>query len=142
MLKQSLAMYDAYTEQIAICDAEIERQFTAIKPRWDAPDELPKLPPVKPGSKTKNKPAESTRTELFRITGVDLVAVDGISASLAQTLLTEIGTDMSQWPTVKHFASWLGLAPHNDISGGKVLRSRTLKTDNRAGQLSAKPPLP
>jgi transposase len=48
--------------------------------------------------------------------------------------LSEIGTDMSKWPTVKHFASWLGLAPHNDISGGRVLRSRTLPTSNRAGQ--------
>lgn len=134
VLQQSLAMYDAYSEQIAACDAQIERQFAAIKPRWDAPDELPPLPPVKSGSKTKNKPAASTRTELFRITGVDLVAVDGISASLAQTILTEIGTDMSKFPTVKHFASWLGLAPHNDISGGKVLRSHTLPTHNRAGQ--------
>ena len=134
VLQQSLHMYDVYTEQIACCDAEIEHQFAVVKPRWDAPDKLPKLPPVKPGSKTKNKPAESTRLELFRIIGVDLVAVDGISTSLAQTLLTEVGTDMSQWPSVKHYASWLGLAPHNDISGGKVLRSRTLKTDNRAGQ--------
>jgi hypothetical protein len=41
---------------------------------------------------------------------------------------------MSKWPTEKHFASWLGLAPHNDISGGRVLRSRTLPTNNRAGQ--------
>jgi hypothetical protein len=135
VLQQSLAMYDAYTQQLAACDAEIERQFTALKPRWDAPDQLPKLPPAKPGSKTKNKPADSTRTELFRLTGVDLVAVDGFSASMAQSLLTEIGTDMSKFPTYKHFASWLGLAPHNDISGGKVLRSRTLKTHNRAGQL-------
>jgi len=62
------------------------------------------------------------------------VAVPGISASLAQTILSEIGTDMSKWPTSHHFASWLGLAPHNDISGSKVLRSRTLPTDNRAGQ--------
>ncbi|ACL26144.1 IS110 family RNA-guided transposase [Chloroflexus aggregans] len=50
-------------------------------------------------SKTKNKPADSTRAELFRITGVDLVAVDGISASLAQTILSEIGTDMSRFPS-------------------------------------------
>jgi transposase len=134
VLTQSLAMYDAYTAQISACDTEIERQFAAIKPRWDVPDELPQLPPVKSGSKTKNKPAASTRQELFRITGVDLVAVDGLSASLAQTILTEIGTDMSKFPTVKHFAAWLGLAPHNDISGGKVLRSHTLPTHNRAGQ--------
>ncbi len=134
VLGQSLAMYDAYTEQIAACDAQIERQFRAVKPRWDAPDILPELPSVKPHSKTKNKPAPSTRLELFRITGVDLIAVDGLSASLTQTILSEVGTDMSQWPSLKNFASWLGLAPHNDISGGKVLRSRTLKTDNRAGQ--------
>jgi hypothetical protein len=134
VLGQSLAMYDAYTEQIAACDTEVQRQFRAVKPRWDAPDILPELPSVKPHSKTKNKPAPSTRLELFRITGVDLIAVDGLSASLTQTILSEIGTDMSQWPSVKNFASWLGLAPHNDISGGKVLRSRTLKTDNRAGQ--------
>jgi transposase len=133
-LKQSLELFDFFTTQLATCDAEIERHFAVVKPRWDAPVNLPPLPPVKPNSKSKNKPADNTRQELFRITGVDLVAVDGLSASLAQTILTEIGTDMSRWPSVKHFASWLGLAPHNDISGGKVLRSYTLKTDNRAGQ--------
>jgi len=41
---------------------------------------------------------------------------------------------MSKFPTVKHFGSWLGLAPHTDISGGKVLRSRTRKVVNRAAQ--------
>jgi len=133
-LKQSLDLFDFFTTQITACDAQIERQFSAIKPRWDAPDDLPSLPPVKSGSKTKNKPAESTRQELFRIVGVDLVAVTGLSASLTQTIVTEIGTDMSKWSSVKHYASWLGLAPHNHISGGKILRSRTLKTGNRAGQ--------
>jgi hypothetical protein len=133
-LQQSLAVFDFFTTQINACDTQIERQFSTIKPRWDAPDELPQLPPAKPTSRTKNKPAPSTRQQLFRIVGVDLVAVTGLSASLTQTILTEIGTDMSKWPSVKHYASWLGLAPHNDISGGKVLRSRTLKTGNRAGQ--------
>jgi transposase len=134
VLQQSLAIFDFYTAQIEACNAEVERQFSAIKPRWDGADDPPDLPPVKPGSRTKNKPAESTRRELYRITGVDLVAVHGISAALAQVIFSEIGTDMSKWPNEKHFASWLGLAPHNAISGGKVLRSRTLKTHNRAGQ--------
>ena len=53
---------------------------------------------------------------------MDLVAVHGISDSIAQTILAEIGTDMSKWPDDKHFCSWLGLAPKNDISGGKVLK--------------------
>ena len=42
---------------------------------------------------------------------------------------------MSKFKSEKHFCSWLGLAPHNDISGGKVLRSHTLKTHNRAAHL-------
>jgi hypothetical protein len=53
---------------------------------------------------------------------------------LVLTIVSEVGTDMTKWPTVKHFASWLGLAPRNDISGGKVLRSCTLKNVNRATQ--------
>jgi hypothetical protein len=75
----------------------------------------------------------ATRVHLKRIAGVDLVAVDGISASLAQMILAEAGSDMSQFPNEKHFCSWLSLAPKNDISG-KILKSRTLKSRNRAGQ--------
>ena len=65
---------------------------------------------------------------------MDLGAVTGISASIAQTILAEIGTDMRKFPTVKHCCSWLGLAPRHDISGGKVWRSRTLKVVNPATQ--------
>ena len=133
-LRQSLELYDFYTQQVTACDAEIEKQFAAMKPRWAGPEEPPDVPRVKPGSKSKNQPKLNVRREIIRLTGVDLVAVEGISASLAQTILSETGTDMSKWPSDKHFGSWLGLAPHNDISGGKVLRSRTLKTHNRAGQ--------
>jgi transposase len=129
-----LELVDFYTQQLADCDAELERRFAAVKPRWDAPAELPKLPKVKPDSRSKNQPAYNARAELFRITGVDLVALKGISASLAQTIISEVGTDMSRFPTEKHFCSWLGLTPHHEISGGKVLRNHTLKTDNRAGQ--------
>jgi len=95
---------------------------------------LPSLPKAKPGSRSKNQPAYPARAELYRITGVDLVAVEGISASLAQTIISEVGTDMSRFPSEKHFCSWLGLTPHHEISGGKILRNHTLKTDNRAGQ--------
>ncbi|MBU0512037.1 MAG: transposase, partial [Chloroflexi bacterium] len=51
-----------------------------------------------------------------------------------QQIISETGTDMSKFPTVKHFTSWLTLAPHNDISGGKVLSSKTQKSKNRAAQ--------
>jgi len=49
-----------------------------------------------------------------------------------QTILTEIGVDMSHWRTDKHFTSWLSLCPNREISGGRVLRSKTKRTSNRA----------
>lgn len=132
-LKQAVALYDAYTQQIQECDQELERKFSALKPVHDDP-----LPPLdttdKRNTHSKNAPAYDGRTLLYQLLGVDLVAVDGLNEATVQIIITEIGTDMSCWKNEKHFCSWLGLAPHNDISGGKVLRSRTLKTHNRAGQ--------
>jgi len=132
-LKQAVALYDAYNEQIRECDVEIEHQFSVIKPTHD--DDLP---PLHSGDKmnthSKNGPSYDARTLLYRMLGVDLVAITGLNASTVQTVISEIGTDMTRWPSVKHFSSWLQLAPHNDISGGKVLRSRILKAHNRAGQ--------
>jgi transposase len=133
-LTQALALFDFYTQQVAACDAELERRYAAMKPRWDGPDELPDVPPVKKDSRSKNQPAFNVRAHLLRLTGVDLVGVMGLSASTAQTILSEIGTDMSRWLSEKHFASWLGLAPHHEISGGKILRNSTLKVKNRAAQ--------
>lgn len=131
-LKQALALYDFYSAQIAACDTEIEQQFANLKP---VDDDLPPLPPTqKPDSHSKNGPSYDARAQLYRITGVDLVAISGLNESTVQTIIAEIGTDLSHFPTEKHFCSWLGLAPHNDISGGKRLRSRTLPTQNRAGQ--------
>jgi transposase len=65
---------------------------------------------------------------------VDLSVVAGFGVSLAQTVIMEVGTDMSKFPNEKHFCSWLGLAPKHEISGAKVLKNKTLKTKNRAGQ--------
>ena len=131
-LQQALALYDFYTEQLAACDTEIERQFANLKP---ISDDLPPLPPsAKRDSHSKNGPSYDARSYLYRLTGVDLVAISGLNESTVQTIISEVGTDLKAFPTEKHFCSWLGLAPHNDISGGKRLRSRTLKTNNRAGQ--------
>lgn len=131
-LKQALALYDFYTTQVVECDAEIERQFANMKPITD--EELPPLgPDPKPNTHSKNAPSYDARSCLYRLTGVDLVAISGLNESTVQTIISEVGLDMERWPSEKHFCSWLGLAPHNDISGGKTLRSRTLKVRNRAG---------
>lgn len=135
VLKQSMAMYDFYTEQIRACDDEIERLYGLTRPDWEASDVEP-FSRRKKNSHSKNLPlhAEEIRQHLKRISGVDLSVVDGFGVSLAQTVIMEVGTDMSKFPDEKHFCSWLGLAPKHEISGGKVLKNNTLKTKNRAGQ--------
>ncbi len=134
VLTQSLARFDFYSAQIQLCDEAIERTYSRIRPDWGELD-AEALPARKPHSHSQNAPPEvQVRAHLKRISGVDLVAVHGISVSRAPIIIAEIGTDMSRFPTDKDFCSWLGLAPHHDISGGKVLRSRTLKTHKRAGQ--------
>ena len=134
ILQQNLQLYDFYTAQLVACDSEMERCYQAMESRHEKDAPLPDLLPVKPGSRSKNEPNFNVRAQLARIVGVDLVGVMGLSASSAQTIITEIGTDMTRFPTVKHFCAWLGLAPRNDISGGKVLRSRTMKVHSRANQ--------
>ena len=56
VVKQSLEVYDFYTRQVAECDAEIERKYAAMKPRWESAEALPDGPRLKPGSKSKNQP--------------------------------------------------------------------------------------
>lgn len=69
------------------------------------------------------------------LTGVDPTQIYGIGPHLALRLVAECGTDMTKWPTAKHFTSWLTLSPGNKISGGKILSSRTRRTKNRATTL-------
>jgi transposase len=135
VLQQALALYDAYTAQLAACDTRSEQALQAMEsPSGDPHAPLPDLPPAKGESNSKNRASFNARAQVARIVGVDLVAVTGISGGLVQTIISEIGTDMSRFPSEKHFCSWLGLAPRNDISGGKVLRSRTMKVASRANQ--------
>lgn len=139
VLKQSLELYDFYTRQIEACDAEIERTYAAIRPDWPDPnpDDQAPLPSNKRRSHSKNLPKDSPihiRKHLQRLTRIDITAVEGLSLDLAQKIIAEIGTEMSKFPSDKHFASWLKLAPNNQITGGKVLRSSTGKSHNRARQ--------
>lgn len=136
VLKQSLELYDFYTQQIETCDAEMDRLYALTRPDW-AVGELPAVPKKKQNSHSKNAPknGREIRQHLHRINGVDLSVVDGFGVSLSQTVTMEVGSNVGEkFPTEKHFCSWLGLAPKHEISGGKVLKNKTLKTKNRAGQ--------
>jgi transposase len=128
-LKQAVELYDFYDQQLQACDAELEALYDEFEP----PDQPGTEPPAPRTTKRrKNQPYFDLAQSLYRLTGVDLTQVDGVDALTAQTILSEIGVDMSPWPTVKHFTSWLRLAPNNKVTGGKVKQRGTLPTQNRA----------
>jgi len=131
VLQQEVDMYDTYQKRIAECDQQLQKQLarlTGVTPPGKAPTPKPKAKPAA----AKNAPRFDLSSELQRITGVDLTRIDGIDVMTAQTLLSEVGLDMSRWKTESHFASWLGLCPDNRISGDKVLARGTRRVVNRA----------
>jgi transposase len=130
VLQQALELYDVFTQKLAACDQQLEQTYAACEARVDPADQP--LPEVPATSRSKNAPPFDLRTQLYQLAGVDLTRIDGIDVLTAQIVLAEVGRDMSRWPTVKQFTSWLGLAPQHDISGGKLLRTRTKQTKNRA----------
>jgi len=94
---------------------------------------IPSIPPApRTPKRRRNEHHFGARLPLFRVTGVDLTAIEGINEHTALVLLREIGTDMGHWPTEKHFAAWLGLCPLHKISGGKVLSRKVRPSANRA----------
>ena len=140
-LKQSRDLYRAYQERIVTCDGEIESMLTAIEPRVD-PEQKP-LPPDRKRNRSEKKRKKKNgdfsngfdlRTEAYKLFGVDVTQIPGIE-TIALPLFSEVGRDMSRWSTAAHFASWLGLCPDNDISGGRVLWKGIRKVSQRAGQM-------
>ena len=128
-LTQALELYRGYQVKIDECDQEIERQLERFEDRSDG------TPPGGVGKRTQgNAPRFDLRSHLHRMTGVDLTRIDGVDAFTALKVVSEIGTDMSRWPSAKHFASWLGLSPNNSITGGKVISSKTKASANRAAK--------
>lgn len=132
-LSQALALYDLYQEKVGECDARIRRVLGRLKAASNKP--AGNLPAARHRAKAANAPAFDVRPVLHAILGVDLTQIHGLGPYLAFKLVGECGTDLSAWPSAKHFTSWLCLAPSNKISGGKVLSSRTRHTANRASSL-------
>lgn len=129
-LKQSLEAFDHYQKQITECDRQIAKYVHSLETKAESNRNLKAARTAK--RKGRNQMEFNVREEAFRISGVDLTQIDGISESAALSLISEVGIDMSSWPTEKHFASWLALCPNNKISGGRVLKRQTRKSANRA----------
>jgi transposase len=129
-LKQAVDAYEFFSQQLAECDHQIHQHYTYLLTTVDQ-SALDRLPPTLPKHRRLSLADNATRIRLFQLVGFDLTAIDGIGLTLAQTVVAEIGTDITPWPTVKHFASWLGLSPNNLVSGGKVLASATNQVASR-----------
>jgi transposase len=108
-LKQSLFGYHNYQKMIAEVDKEIEANLKGLQTADQTKTELPKRTKTRHYQRQHYEPAFNLRKELYRIFGVDLTDVPGISAVTAHTILSEIGTDLSQFRNASAFASWLGL---------------------------------
>jgi transposase len=148
VLKQEVEMYDTYQQRIGECDRELEAHLKSFADKAKS-----KAAPAGPESNQRkgsdgqngqrklapsakraqgNAPRFDLRGELCRVSGVDLTRIDGIHVLVAQTVISEVGLDMSRWNTEAHFASWLGLCPDNRISGDKILSKGTRHVVNRA----------
>jgi hypothetical protein len=134
VLKQNLELFDTYQRQLATCDTEIEAQLQTLAAQ--TPEPASPLPNRRSNRKPRdNEPRFEIRAPLHQLTGADLSRIDAIAPYTALRLVSEIGTDMSRWPTENHFTSWLTLAPKNKVSGGRIISSRTQPSANRAAAI-------
>lgn len=129
-LKQAVDLYDIFHEKIRECDQKIKECLSRFASKANPGDAVINRP--KRSKRRKNQPHFDLAAELHRVTGVDLTAVDGIDAMTAQSIVSEIGFNVDSFPTEKHFASWLALCPNNRITGGKIKKRRSNKSQNRA----------
>jgi hypothetical protein len=131
VLRQHVELYRTYQGKIRDCDLQLRRHLESLGSKVD-----PMVQPIgrrpKGTKNSKNAPGFDLRTELYRITGIDWTQIDGIDVLTAQTVIAEAGADLSAFPSEKRFASWLGLCPTNEQSGGRILNRRTRKVVNRA----------
>jgi transposase len=137
-LRQSLNLYRNYQKEIAECESQIQRFLRQLETKIDPVAEP--LPPAKDSVKkcTVMPPvrALALRDEGYRVLGVDLTTIPGMSVLHVQAVVAEVGPDLSKFRSAAAFSSWMGLCPDNDVSGGKILWTGTRKVKNRlAGAL-------
>jgi hypothetical protein len=127
-LRQALELYDSYQAKVVECDREIEAVLDACMPI-----DRPTLA-APPKARYKGRPANEPAFNMREALGIDLTQLQGSGAYTALMLIGEYGTDMTKWPTAKHFTSWRTSAPGNKISGGKLLSAKTRRSANRAAK--------
>lgn len=131
-LRHALEIYDFLQTKIVECDAELATVLQSLNADRRSPAQP--IPAVR-HQRGKNEPCFEIRGALYTLLGADLSQIHGLGPYTVLRLIAECGDDMTKWPTVKHFTSWLTLAPGNKISGGRILSSKTRRSSNRAAAL-------
>jgi transposase len=123
-LASALRLFDALEAEIASYDARLMKELEALQPPERQDQAVPSHPNPSKEKAIKSRGEQTSRTALWRFSGVDLTRIDGISSGAAQVILTEVGFNMNAFPSEDHFVSWLRLCPRTPVSGGKPLKKR------------------
>lgn len=135
LLKQQHETYNFISGQIKELDMQIEKQLQILTASVHEGELLPiNLDHPRKRSTRKNAIPFNATAHLKTLLGVDLTEIPGISEVSALEIISEIGTNMSRWPTENHFTSWLGIVPNTKKSGGKIISNKIMKKKHRAGQ--------
>jgi transposase len=120
-LQQAVDVHAFYRKQLRTCDEQLQACLNTFV---DQSKGQPRPPRRGRKNRTRvNEPTFDVGSALYRMSGVDLTVLEGVEPNTALVLLSEVGPDVSRFPTVKHFTSWLGLSPQHQGSAGKI-RSR------------------
>jgi transposase len=138
-LGQVLEGYDFYQKQMAACDQQLRKYLAELPDRKGsgaaegegASAQGPGKKRRKSKPRRKNQPSFNLEAELHRILGVDLTRIDGIDIITSQVILSELGPDLSAFPSEDDFSSWLELVPRRNITGGKVIQQKSRESKNR-----------
>jgi transposase len=126
-LNQSLRMYDVVNERIEEYDKEILCRLGEMERPECKGQKAPKLKNANKAKKIQQRGEEPMHQALFRMSGVDLVAIDGIGVGVVEAVLSEYGPDLSRFPSEKEFISHLNLAPNRPVTGGKPIKGKKRK---------------
>ena len=131
-LRQAMNAWDFYQAQIRECDQQIEQVLHELGGPPDEDNGTGKRGGKPGGTNTPRIPGLH-RMLVQLCGGKDPTTVPGMADHSLLRLIGEVGTDMTKWPSEKHFASWTGLAPGTAQSGKR--RKSQSRQLNRTGQL-------
>jgi transposase len=118
-LKQALKVHDQLNTVIADYDIEILKRIDSLQSPVTKDSSAPPPASKDKANKISKQGREPLRQALYRVSGVDLTAINGIGVDTAAVIISELGPDLSAFVDEGHFVSYLRLAPNISISAGK-----------------------